>query len=320
MVKCTRWMELQATVESHARLAGILKAKTTFHLLNKPMEALQEFTVSTENDVEFAKTVISSTEPEGVTPLTQHILEIRERIAEMEEDLLANGQKVAVVIATDGIPSDEYGESPEEVRKAFIDALGALQLLPVWIVIRLCTNERKVRKFYHAIDMQLERPLDSVSSFTDEATEIRKWNSWLTYALPLHRIREMGDERRIFDLLDERELTKDELREFLDLLFGKSSLENAPNIHSDWKGFSSFLANVVRREGQQWCPHSKKMEYWIDLGRLHMIYGGGIVNSFRRRMSDIKVDLRELALSSNSLLEGTKRGDLLPASKNKGER
>jgi hypothetical protein len=279
MTKCNRWKELQDTVECHAHLAGILESTTNFRLLNKPVGVGQDFTVSCKSDVELAKKVMDMARPEGVTPLTQHVMEIRERISAMEQDLIANGHKAVVVIATDGLPSDIYGDSPEEARKEFCDALKALQILPVWIVIRLCTNERNVRNFYHTLDRQLELPMECISSYVYEAKEIKKWNGWLNYALPLHRCREMGYHHRVFDLLDERGLTKDELLEFLEILFGKSMFENAPDIHTEWKGFMSWMANVVSKEVLQYNPQSRKMDAWIDIRKLNLMYGGGIIES-----------------------------------------
>jgi hypothetical protein len=99
----------------------------------------------------------------------------------------------------------------------------------------------------------------------------------------------MGYHHRVFDLLDERELTIEELREFLELLFGASAMANAPNIHSDWKNFVSFLNTVIQNEERQWCPHSKKLEGWIDLRKLNVVYGGGIMGSIRRKVSDMKI-------------------------------
>jgi hypothetical protein len=292
VIKCNRWNELQHTVQRQAQLAQILGATTTFRLLNKSRTpgSVDEFTVhNLESEVEHANYVMASTRPDGVTPLTEHIVAIHDRIAAMQDELVANGQRVAVVIATDGIPSDKYGESPDEVRMAFCEALKTLQTLPVWIVLRLCTTEKEVIKFYQKMDKHLERPLECIANYTNEGKEIRTFNSWLNYALPLHRCREMGYHHRVFDLLDERELTIEELREFLELLFGASAMANAPNIHSDWKNFVSFLNTVVQNEERQWCPHTKKLEAWIDLRKLNGVYGGGLLGSIRRKVSDMKM-------------------------------
>ncbi len=52
----------------------------------------------------------------------------------MEHELREYGQKATVVIATDGEATD--GDVS--------DAMRPLQNLPVWVVIRLCTNEQAV--------------------------------------------------------------------------------------------------------------------------------------------------------------------------------
>jgi hypothetical protein len=288
-VKCTRWNEMQNTVASHAHLAGILQATTIFHLLNNPRAtgAPQEFTVSDASHVEQAKNAMSMTEPDGASTLTECLVEIRERIRAVEQDMVSNGQKTAIVIATDGLPSDKYGDSPEAVINEFCDVLKSLQLLPVWIVIRLFTKERLVRNFYNKLDKQLERPMECISCYMDEAKEIQRWNGWLNYALPLHHCREMGYHRKVFDLLDERTLTKDELLEILELLFCEASFENAPNIHTDWKNFVAWLARVSGKEGLHWNPISRKMECWIDTRKLEKIYEGGLIGSIRRRVTDM---------------------------------
>ena len=57
----------------------------------------------------------------------------------MENELREYGQKATVVIATDGEATD--GDVS--------DAMRPLQNLPVWVVIRLCTNEQVVVGKYH---------------------------------------------------------------------------------------------------------------------------------------------------------------------------
>jgi len=67
-----------------------------------------------------------------------------------------------------------------------------LEGLPVWVVIRLCTNEKKVTEFYNQIDEVLEFNLEVLDDYLDEAKEVYKFNKWLNYALPMHRCRELG--------------------------------------------------------------------------------------------------------------------------------
>mmetsp|Transcript_65054 Transcript_65054/g.96091 ORF Transcript_65054/g.96091 Transcript_65054/m.96091 type:complete len:115 (-) Transcript_65054:22-366(-) len=85
--------------------------------------------------------------PGGVTPLTRHIWEIQQSIQETAPQLVANGQKVVIVLATDGLPTDEQGYGGECITDEFVRALKSLEGLPVWLVVRLCTDEEPVTRF-----------------------------------------------------------------------------------------------------------------------------------------------------------------------------
>jgi len=284
VVKCTRWTELKESAKYHASLAGVLGATTVFRFLNHPGYNLppEELVVTGQQDADVAVDVLENMRPDGVSQLTQHVQLIYEKIASMKDQLIENGQKVVVILATDGIPSDQFGESSDATKREFAEALKMLQLLPVWIVIRLCTNERTVLNYYRLLDKELERPIDVVGDFLNEAKEVMRLNFWLNYSVPLHRAREIGYNNRLFDLLDERKLTKDELGEFLELIFGKGLFDNAPNMHTDWNGYVSFFEeSVLSKEPMQWNPHSRKMESWIDVRKLKACYAGGAVREKR---------------------------------------
>ena len=47
-------------------------------------------------------------------------------------------------------------------------------------------------------------------------------NEWLTYGAPLHRLREWGTSRKVFDLIDERPLDASQMREMVGLIAGGS--------------------------------------------------------------------------------------------------
>mmetsp|Transcript_27173 Transcript_27173/g.44910 ORF Transcript_27173/g.44910 Transcript_27173/m.44910 type:complete len:397 (+) Transcript_27173:237-1427(+) len=280
-VDCSRWAEIKETVEYHAQIAALLEAPTVFRLLNDPgkMCGPQQFSVAERGpdfiaeDLNIALNTIKSATPSGVTPLAEHVREIRENVRAMQEQLSENGQKVVIVLATDGLPSDQFGVSNQSTRTEFESALRSLEGLPVWIVVRLCTDEEDVVDFYNNLDSQLELSLEVIDDFSGEAAEVYEHNKWLTYALPLHRIREMGFSHRLFDLLDERPLTKDELREFCFLLFGTERFDGVPDPQIDWKGFMDHIAVIANHEKKQWNPIRKRMMPWIDMKKLDKIYG-----------------------------------------------
>ena len=271
-VQCTRWAELEQTVGYHANLSGLLQATTIFRFLNDPGVRCgpQEFSVAQhgnnmQQEVDFVRQVMRKCQPQGSTPLTAHLIAIAERISVEELEMRRKGLQAVVVLATDGLPTSPDGETSEEVNDEFVRSLQYLQSLPVWVVIRLCTDDPAVVKFYNELDSILELPLEVLDDFYAEAKEINQFNKWLNYALPLHRCREMGYHQRIFDLLDERALNKDEIKEFATLLFGEDAMMKAPDVHTSWNDFTKFLNKVSKEHGQQWNPISKKMAPWIDI-------------------------------------------------------
>lgn len=178
-----------------------------------------------------------------------------------------------VVIATDGLPTDENGDTSGPASVQFVEAVKRLQRLPVWLVVRLCTDMYAEQIFYKSLDSNPEYPIECIDDYLTEAKEIKRVNQWLNYGLPLHRCREMGFQHSLIDSLDERRLTKDELSEFLFLLFGAEVFENAPDIHTDWNGFYAALQHVVSNESKIWNPTTRQTEPWIDMKHLSQMYG-----------------------------------------------
>jgi len=276
IVPCTRWEEVKEGVIYHAQLASLLGAHTVFRLLNNPgfRVGQQEFTVETHHDYQAARSLMNKAQPSGLTPLNDHILYIHERIRSMSPSLEKDGKKAVIILATDGLPTDEMGFSSEYASNQFIQSLRLLEGLPVWIVIRLCTDEDKVVSFYNNIDEQLELSIDVLDDIEAEAKEVQECgNSWLNYALPLHRIREFGFHDRVFDLIDERRLTTSELRKFCLILFGESEFDGVPDPGVDWMGFLHEIERMLRKEKGQWNPLKKKVLPWIDTKELNRIYG-----------------------------------------------
>ena len=117
VVACSRWNEIRDCVEYHAQMAAALEAPTTFRMLNDPAcgPNTQQFSVAETSldpnvlheEVDRAITIMKSAQPGGVTPLIQHILEIQQSVRELEPQLRADGCRVAIILATDGLPTDE---------------------------------------------------------------------------------------------------------------------------------------------------------------------------------------------------------------------
>jgi hypothetical protein len=181
--------------------------------------------------------------------------------------------QIAVILATDGLPTDDQGYGGDEITQNFIKALRSLEGLPIWLVIRLCTDEDKVTDFYNQLDGMLELSLEVLDDFLGECKEVSSLNPWLNYALPMHRCRELGYHDRLFDLIDERPLTKGELRDFCVLLFG-TEFDRVPDPVVDWKGFITYVQESLNREVSQWNPLKKKVKPWISIKKLNKHYNG----------------------------------------------
>lgn len=284
-VECSRWAEMQQTVDYHAQMAALLESPTIFRLLNDPGRLCgpQQFSIAEHgkealsHDLAVAQSTILNTSPSGVTPLTDHLHEIRLNVQDMLPQLRRDGSKVAIVIATDGTPTNPQGLKSHTTDQEFVAALKGLEGLPVWVVVRLCTDNEEVVDYWNNLDAQLELSLEVLDDFVSEAEEVHEHNKWLNYGLPIHRMREMGFHHRLFDLLDERQLSKDELREFCRILLGDGKMDGVPDPQEHWDDFVSAISALVQQESKQWNPITRRVEPWIDIRRLKRDYGKGLL-------------------------------------------
>jgi len=278
LLNCSRWAEIQDTVNYHAHLAAMLEAPTSFRLLN-PTYGKEMFGVAergpenVQEDLMIALDTMYRVSPSGATPLAERVREIAVTVESMRDQLYSKGQKVAIVLATDGLPTDIYGNSNRSTKQEFKLALRSLEGLPVWVVIRLCTDDDDVVDFYNNIDSELELSIDVLDDFVAEAREVYAHNKWLNYALPLHRMREMGFYHKLFDLIDERSLTRDELRDFFHLLYGADALDGLPDPQVSWEAFLDRIAHATKAQKLQWNPIHKKMMPWVDIQKLNRKFG-----------------------------------------------
>ena len=178
ILSCTRWAELSDSIRFHAGFAEASGAVTQFRLLNSSLP----LTVGRgdDNGASYGKLLgLLENSPAGGTPLCRHITEVIQEIrgafalvlctvycvyvcacvhasrvlllsnslrcAAMEPFLRATNQRVTVTIATDGESSD--GDIASAMRP--------LQSLPVWVVIRLCTDQDSIVDYWNNIDKVL---------------------------------------------------------------------------------------------------------------------------------------------------------------------
>ena len=166
----TRWKELVDVVKFQAGFARAANALTEFRLLNNAAPIVVGNPADMVSYQQLCQ-VMDNSSPSGGTPLCRHINEIAAQVRAMEPQLRANGHKAAIIICTDGESSDGDVSA----------ALRPLHQLPVWVVLRLCTDEEKVVKYWNHIDSQLELDLEILDDLVSEAEEVHRKNPWFTY-------------------------------------------------------------------------------------------------------------------------------------------
>mmetsp|Transcript_4167 Transcript_4167/g.6137 ORF Transcript_4167/g.6137 Transcript_4167/m.6137 type:complete len:370 (-) Transcript_4167:259-1368(-) len=230
--------------------------------------------------------IADNLEPSGPTFMAHQLTLLRQYLEDIAPLLRERNQNVTVLLATQGSPTDKDGKQSPETLAQFIAMLKSLESLPVWIVFRLCTDDERAFSFYNAIDSQINLPYDVLDDFFGESLEVYLHNPWLTYALPLHRFREMGFRNAALDVIDERALNTSEIRDLCNLLF--STDNELPDPCTDWQGFFNIISMLQEKEKKQWNPVKKVHSFWIDLESLNKLYSGGSMDdsgSSRRRRS-----------------------------------
>lgn len=269
-VGATRWEELTQVVLQTAEVAAAVGARVDFHLLNSIGPQPQFMTLVTEAaaaadtlpvsslcTVDQMRQTLRSITPGGRTPLTNSVELINASIQSVAPRLAAAGQKAVVVIATDGLPDDP---------RTFLAALQALQTLPVWVVVRLCTSDDSVVEYWNDLDARLEAPLEVLDDEVGEAKEVHAaGNTWLTYAPQLQLARQFGMRSKLFDLIDENRLLPSQVAIFCDELFDCGPLPE-PEL-----GLPAFRAAVDARQAKVplvFDPIRHRMQPWIDTRKI----------------------------------------------------
>lgn len=228
-------------------------------------------------DLEEVRFVMSETEPRYTTPLAEHMWSIYDEVTSLEHHLRED-QRVAVIIATDGLPTDPG---------LFLSAMRSIQKLPIYVIVRLCTDDDEAMHFWKTLDLDLDMTVEVLDDFEEEAESAYTMNPWVNYCMPIQRIREWGYSTPLLEKLRERPLTHTELRDFCALIFGiPSSL--LPHPKSDWEMFYNDIVALLERESRQWNPLTKRNRGWIDKAKMAELYGGKQERTRRRKLERLK--------------------------------
>merc|ERR1712136_378128 len=199
----TRWEELIDLARCHGEWNGALAVPSEFVLLNSPsprsaVQGRDYFAITGEGwreQVASMTAALRRTSPSGSTPLGERLEDIRVRL---RNRVALPGRRVNLTIVTDGVP-DNRTLLVQSIRRIMAE-------LPVRLVIRLCTDDDSVVKFYNDLDKDVEMPLDVIDDFLGE-------------------VREAGARLPVLDFLDERRLTPMEAAFLSQLLLQREGQE-----------------------------------------------------------------------------------------------
>lgn len=281
---CTRWDEVCAMAREQAAWNTALGSPCEFVLLNSmgrtqgvPVEGVDYVSFRDGRcDVRRLEELLQRNGPRGVTPLSDRIVEIRQRMAAKAQTLSKKGQLIHLTIATDGMPtSSQSGTSTSADTTRLGQELRRLvSELPVQLVIRLCTDDDQVVQFYNSLDEEFELPLDVLDDFSGEAAEISKCgNDWFVYTPLIHKIREAGTLCKLFDDIDERKLNAEEAKLMVQLLIQDDKARSELAAVQDKDGFMHIVHGAVAAQQPIYNHVTKRTEPIINVRKLGRILG-----------------------------------------------
>lgn len=301
----SRWEELMDCVGNQVWVSSFVDMTVKFALLNQPpptssaasAQVPQYFTMgqgpnntnsnsNPQQEVQKIGHYFKSIQPNGPTNLSKQLSTIQRYIASISPQLNTSNQKVSVIIATQGLPTNDNNESNYEITQEFVQVLQSFNTLPVVITVRLCTDDEQVFNFYNSVmdnennnvnvNVNNSVPFDVIDDYFGESLEVYLQNPWLTYGLSLHRFREMGLYVHVLDVLDEHLLTLDEVYDLCFILFDVNEVDKAkiPHPRVQWEGFLNAISSLMMREKQQWNPVTRMFSPWINIVQLREMYGG----------------------------------------------
>jgi len=218
--QCTRWEEICQIAVMHARWNMEYGTLSEFVILN-PDSSSPKFEQGNDyfmidnakgngdQQIEQLDQMLQCVRHLGDTPITNRLREIRAQLAPQAAELARSGQKVILVLVTDGVPSTndgnlDYDGMVQELRRFSTE-------LPVQLVVRLCTDDDEVAEFYNQILRDLELQLDIIDDMVSEAGKAyKRGNSFFAYTPIIQLLREGGTSLKVLNVLGERHLNPTE--------------------------------------------------------------------------------------------------------------
>ncbi len=157
----TRWSELRSTVTTIIEIAGLLdRDGVDCYFLNRP--GVMNVTPFNMNNL----MAQFQAPPGGYTPMQRVVRQVIEnnRSAIIERKLL-------LLIATDGIPTNDRGDEDREGLRALLKNRGTPERNPMTIIA--CTDEDDVMDYLNKLDNEVPS-LDVIDDYKSERTEVLK--------------------------------------------------------------------------------------------------------------------------------------------------
>ena len=256
--ECTRYKEVAESTRVIATLAEAAALPTEIRLLNNSDPVIVGVRSNNNNSSSSNLSRVMAQlnqEPSGTTPMCRQLHDIIASLHSMEGDLRSTNKIALLIIMTDCESTDGN----------IVDVLKPLEGMPLQIVIRMCTDERAVTEYWHNINAQLDLDIYVLDHMDIEAVEVMENNNWLTYAEPLHRMREFGVLVPAINYLDYRQLTRIEIKTVLETLIGGPSL---PDPEDDWLAFVDTSAAALQKLPLVYCSCRNEPHPWVDIEQL----------------------------------------------------
>jgi len=175
----SRWHKLRDCIAFHSYMASKCWIRSHFWLLNDDdRSTTRKFHLccGSPNDVANEISCLNAALKQSKLrndqcPLADQLHKLVKKISNVAHTLVSNGDTVTVVICTQGVPTDDEGETSRDVQRSFWSAMKKLSKLPVKIVVRLCTDDESVCDVYNMMDARVEN-MDVLGDYWGEVTEL----------------------------------------------------------------------------------------------------------------------------------------------------
>jgi hypothetical protein len=143
-------------------------------------------------------------------------------------------------------------------------------LSPFPLSSRFLVLPRNCLQYWHNINASLDLDMRVLDDVEAEAAEVVGQNPWLTYGEALHRAREFGVCVPAIDVLEERQLTKSEIKTVAEILLAPAGSARAalPPADGPWDAFVRGVATAQDALPLVYCPVKRQQRPWIDLQEL----------------------------------------------------